>query len=49
VADQSQSLIGTAYWMAGHQRSVKFAAGWQHVDGQPNRTMVVLQLQIFYF
>jgi hypothetical protein len=48
-ADQDQTLFGAAYWLAGHQRNIKLAGGWQHVEGQPNRFMAVLQLQIFYF
>jgi hypothetical protein len=48
-ADQDQTLFGAAYWLSGHQRNIKLAAGWQHVEGQSNRAMAVLQLQIFYF
>jgi hypothetical protein len=40
---------GVAYWLAGHQRNVKVTAGRQHVDGQPDRTQVLAQLQIYYF
>ncbi len=47
--NQTQTLFGAAWWMAGHQRNLKLAAGWQHIDGLPNRAMAVLQLQIFYF
>lgn len=49
IADQSQTLFGAAFWLAGHQRNIKLAAGWQHVEGLPNRVMAVLQLQVFYF
>jgi hypothetical protein len=35
--------------MAGHQRNLKVGAGRQHAQGQPDRTMAVLQLQIFWF
>jgi hypothetical protein len=40
---------GVAYWMAGHQRNIKVTAGRQHVDEQPDRTQVLVQLQVFYF
>ncbi len=40
---------GVAYWIAGHQRNIKVTAGRQHVDGQPDRTQVLAQLQLFYF
>jgi hypothetical protein len=40
---------GVAYWMAGHQRNIKFTGGRQHTDGQPDRTQVLVQLQLFYF
>jgi hypothetical protein len=46
---QSIWQVGVAYWMAGHQRNIKVTAGRQHVDGQPDRTQVLAQLQIFYF
>jgi hypothetical protein len=49
AANQDQTLFGAAYWLAGHQRNIKFAVGWQHTDGLPDRTMATLQLQIFYF
>ncbi len=47
--DQTTWQAGVAYWMAGHQRNVKATAGRQHTDGQPDRTQVLVQLQIFYF
>jgi hypothetical protein len=47
--DQTQTMVGAAWWMAGHQRNLKLAAGWQQAEGQPTRTVVVLQLQVFYF
>jgi hypothetical protein len=37
------------YWMAGHQRNIKVTAGRLHTDGQPDRTQVLVQLQLFYF
>jgi hypothetical protein len=47
--DQHIWQAGVAYWLAGHQRNIKVTAGRQHVDGQPDRTQVLAQLQIFYF
>lgn len=47
--DQDQAMVGVAYWMAGHQRNVKLAVGRLHIEGQDDRTLAVLQLQIFYF
>jgi hypothetical protein len=49
AADQSVWQAGVAYWMAGHQRNIKATAGRQHTDGQPDRTQVLVQMQIFYF
>jgi len=49
TADQNQLQAGVAWWMAGHRRTLKFSAGRQHTAGQPDRTQVLLQLQIFYF
>ena len=40
---------GVAYWIAGHQRNIKVTAGRQHIDGLPDRTQVLAQLQLFYF
>jgi hypothetical protein len=47
--EQSAWQAGLAYWMAGHQRNVKVTAGRQHTGGQPDRTQVLVQLQLFYF
>jgi hypothetical protein len=47
--EQSIWQAGVAYWMAGHQRNIKVTAGRQHVDNQPDRTQVLVQLQLFYF
>jgi hypothetical protein len=47
--DQSSLQAGLAWWLAGHQRSLKASAGRVHTDGQPDRTQVLLQLQLFYF
>jgi hypothetical protein len=47
--DQSGWQAGIAWWMAGHQRNIKATAGRLHVDGQPDRTQVLVQLQLFYF
>jgi hypothetical protein len=41
--------VGAAYWMAGHNRNVKFSVGRQHTDLLPDRTQVLAQLQIFYY
>jgi len=49
LSDQTNWQAGVAYWMAGHQRSLKFSAGRQRTDGTPDRTHVLLQLQIFYY
>jgi hypothetical protein len=49
AADQRYWQAGLAYWMAGHQRNLKFSAGRQHTTGLPDRTQVLLQLQIFYY
>jgi hypothetical protein len=46
---QSAWQAGIAYWMAGHQRNLKVTAGRLHTDGQPGRTQVLVQLQLFYF
>jgi hypothetical protein len=47
--EQSNWQAGVAYWMAGHQRNIKVTAGRLHTDGQPDRTQVLVQLQLFYF
>jgi len=47
--EQSAWQAGVAYWMAGHQRNVKVTAGRLHTDGEPDRTQVLVQLQLFYF
>ena len=43
----------TRRWSArrrcGHQRNLKLTVGWQHIEGQPDRAMAVLQFQVFYF
>ena len=49
MADQHYWQAGLAYWMAGHQRNLKFSGGRQHTNGAPDRTQVLLQLQIFYY
>jgi hypothetical protein len=49
LGDQSYWQAGMAYWMAGHQRNLKFSAGRQHTEGAPDRTQVLVQLQIFYY
>ncbi len=49
LKDQWYWQGGVAYWMKGHQRNLKFSAGRQHTDGLPDRTQVLVQLQLFYF
>jgi hypothetical protein len=49
AADQWSWQAGLAYWMSGHQRTLKFGAGRQHTSGVPDRTLMQLQLQIFYY
>lgn len=40
---------GLAYWMAGHNRSLKASVGRVHTDNAPDRTQFLVQLQIFYY
>ncbi len=47
--DQRSLQAGVAWWLAGHQRNIKFSAGRLHTEGQPDRTQVLMQLQVFYF
>ena len=49
TADQNQLQTGLAWWMAGHNRNLKFSVGRQHTEGQPDRTQALLQFQIFYY
>ncbi len=49
TADQYSMQVGLAYWMAGHNRSIKFGAGRLHTDHQPDQTQVLLQLQVLYY
>ena len=49
TADQNQLQAGLAWWMAGHNRNLKFSVGRQHTEGQPDRTQALLQFQIFYY
>jgi hypothetical protein len=46
---QDTFQAGVAWWMAGHQRNLKFSAGRLHTEGQPDRTQVLAQFQLFYF
>ena len=46
--DQNSLQAGLAWWMKGHNRNLKASAGRLHTDGQPDRTQVLAQLQIFY-
>jgi hypothetical protein len=47
--DQNSIQVGMAWWLAGHQRNLKFSAGRLHTEGGADRTQVLAQLQIFYF
>ena len=49
TADQNSLQVGFAWWMAGHNRNLKASIGRQHVEGQPDRTQGLVQLQIFYY
>jgi len=49
TADQNQLQAGVAWWMAGHNRNLKFSAGRQHTNGAPDRLQALLQFQIFYY
>jgi hypothetical protein len=49
MPDQDTLQAGVAWWLAGHQRNLKFSAGRLHTDGLPDRTQVLMQLQLFYF
>jgi hypothetical protein len=49
LPDQDSFQAGAAWWLAGHQRSLKLSAGRQHTDGQPDRTQMLVQFQLFYF
>jgi hypothetical protein len=49
TADQNQLQAGIAWWLAGHNRNLKFSVGRQHTEGAPDRTQALLQFQIFYY
>lgn len=49
LPDQDSLQAGVAWWLAGHQRSLKLSAGRQHTDGQPDRMQMLLQFQLFAF
>jgi hypothetical protein len=49
LSDQNTIHGGVAYWMAGHNRSLKVSVGRQHTEGAPDRTQVLAQLQIYYY
>jgi hypothetical protein len=40
---------GFAYWLGGHNRSLKVSVGRQHTDNAPDRTQLLAQLQIFAY
>ena len=46
---QDTLQAGVAWWLAGHQRNLKFSVGRLHTDGQADRTQALVQLQLFYF
>ena len=47
--DQDTLQTGVAWWLAGHQRNLKFSVGRLHTDGLPDRTQMLMQFQLFYF
>ena len=49
MPSQNAFQAGVAWWLAGHQRNLKFSAGRLHTDGLPDRTQALVQLQLFYF
>jgi hypothetical protein len=49
LPDQDSFQAGAAWWLAGHQRNLKFGVGRLHTDGQPDRTQWLVQFQLFYF
>jgi len=46
---QNETQAGVAWWLAGHQRILKFSAGRLHTDGLPDRAQLLVQFQLFYF
>lgn len=49
TSDQNSLQVGVAWWLAGHQRNIKFSVGRLSIEGQESRTQALLQLQLFYF
>jgi hypothetical protein len=49
LPDQDTFQAGVAWWLAGHQRNLKFSVGRLRTDGQPGRTQMLAQFQLFYF
>jgi hypothetical protein len=54
VADTSYWQAGFAWWMAGHQRNLKFSGGRTHTGAVGtkaaiDRTQFLVQLQIFFY
>jgi hypothetical protein len=47
--DQNSLQVGMAWWMAGHNRSLKLSAGRLHTAGQPDRVQVLGQLQVYAY
>ena len=46
---QNTIQAGVSWWLAGHQRILKFSAGRLHTDGQPDRTPLLAEFQLFDF
>jgi hypothetical protein len=49
IPGQDALQAGVAWWLAGHQRNVKFSVGRLHTDGQQDRTQMLVQFQLFYY
>ena len=49
TADQDVAGVGFAWWMKGHQRSLKASAARISTDGLPDRNQFLIQLQLFQF
>jgi Phosphate-selective porin O and P len=49
MPDQDTLQTGLAWWLAGHQRTLKLSVGRLHTDGLPDRTQLLVQFQLYYF
>jgi hypothetical protein len=49
IVNQDSLQVGFAYWMLGHNRSIKVSAGRLHCDNQPDRKQVLAQFQVFSY